>query len=74
MTKAELIEALKDYNDDAEVEISTPQSRCTTLTQFMNSEKMWMKIHCIDTKDHYLHPEQFDPTHCLISAYKIIME
>jgi len=67
MTKYELLEALKDLPDDAEIEIAVPVEQGG-----VNMEgKIWLEISRVEDTNPDLRD---DNTHCLLFACRITME
>ncbi len=70
MTKADLIEALQGFDDNAEIEICLPYEACRTLEEYRDSEKYWVELHGVE-----LLPVKVDggTSHCLLYAFKTVM-
>ena len=65
MTKRELLEALKDWPDDTQIEMSVP----IDIDEPKCSDKIWFEIAEIETVDG-IRPNN----HCLLYAGKVTME
>ena len=64
MTKSELLEALKDWPDDAEIEISVPKD----LNHPKTGDRIWFEIDGVEPSD-----EEELNEHCLLYVGDVTM-
>jgi len=68
MTKAQLLEALKNWPDDAQIEVSIPAD-----IDDPTNDRVWFEIRDVEKFKNSLKNKGFDE-HCLLYAGKITME